>query len=369
MSGAAPPPTLRWSGTAATGALHLLDQTRLPGEVAVLVCEDERAVFDAVRRLSVRGAPAIGVAAAYGLVLGVRDSVGGTRAGFDAALAASAARLADSRPTAVNLFWALNRCRNRLAAIPEINAPAALAVLLGEAKEIEAEDRAMCAAIGVNGADLLDGLLPDGLTGGDGELGLLTHCNAGGLATAGDGTALSVLFEIARRCRAAGRPVRVYADETRPLLQGARLTAWELVNRGVPTTVLCDAAAASLLKTGRVAAVVTGADRIAANGDAANKIGTFPLAVMAERFGVPFLVAAPVSTFDPELSSGDDIPIEQRDAAEVLNYAGLRTAADGADAYNPAFDVTPADLITALVTDRGAVRGPDAGRVREHLAG
>ena len=161
--------------------------------------------------------------------------------------------------------------------------------------------------------------------------------------------------------------MRVYADETRPLLQGARLTAWELVNRGVPTTVLCDSAAASLLRTGRVAAVVTGADRIAANGDAANKIGTFPLAMMCERFGVPFLVAAPVSTFDLELESGDDIPIEQRDAGEVLAYGGLRTAADGAEAYNPAFDVTPAGLITALVTDRGVVRGPDAAGVRAHL--
>ena len=367
MTPPAPPPTLRWSGGAADGALHLLDQTRLPGGVAVLVCRDERAVFDAIRRLSVRGAPAIGVAAAYGLVLGTRDAAGGSRARFDAALAASAGRLADSRPTAVNLFWALNRCRGALAAAPDLPAPAALDRLLAEARDIEAEDRAMCTAIGVNGAALLDDLLPGGLTGGGGELGLLTHCNAGGLATAGDGTALSVLFEAARRCGGENRPVRVFADETRPLLQGARLTAWELVNRGVPTTVLCDAAAASLLQSGRIAAVVTGADRIAASGDAANKIGTFPLAVVARRFGVPFLVAAPVSTFDLELASGEDIPIEQRDAGEVLNYAGLRTAADGAEAYNPAFDVTPADLITALVTDRGVVRAPDAAKVRGHL--
>ena len=365
----APPPTLRWHGPAATGALHLLDQTKLPGEVSVLVCEDEDAVFAAIRRLSVRGAPAIGVAAAYGLVLGTRDSAAGTRAGFDAALAASAARLAESRPTAVNLFWALNRCRAALADAPDLPAPAALHRLLQEAKDIEAEDRAMCTAIGVHGADLLDDLLPGGLARGEGELGLLTHCNAGGLATAGDGTALSVLFGVARRCGAAGRPVRVYADETRPLLQGSRLTAWELVGRGIPTTVLCDSAAASLLKTGRVAAVVTGADRVAANGDAANKIGTFPLGVMAGRFGVPFLVAAPVSTFDLEVESGDAIPIEQRDPAEVLNYAGLRTAADGAKAYNPAFDVTPAELITALVTDRGVVRAPNAAAVRGHLRG
>ena len=366
---AAPPPTLRWAGGAATGVLELLDQTRLPGEVAVLRCGDEDAVFAAVRRLSVRGAPAIGVAAAYGLVLGTRHAAGGARAGFDAALAASAARLAKSRPTAVNLFWALNRCRRVLSELPDLPAPAALDRLLAEARDIEGEDRAMCAAIGVHGADLLNDLIPGGLAGGAGELGLLTHCNAGGLATAGDGTALSVLFEVARRCQTAGRPVRVYADETRPLLQGARLTAWELVNRGVPCTVLCDSAAGSLLASGRVAAVVTGADRVAANGDAANKIGTFPLAVMAGRFGVPFLVAAPASTFDLELTSGADIPIEQRDPEEVLNYAGTRTGAAGAEAYNPAFDVTPADLVTALVTDRGVVRGPTSASVRTHLRG
>ena len=361
----APPPTLRWVGGAADGRLELLDQTRLPGEVLVLNCRDLDSVFAAIRRLSVRGAPAIGVAAAYGLVLGARDAAAAdrSRAEFDAALAGSAARLAESRPTAVNLFWALARSRRVLSEQPALPAPAALDRLLDEARAIEAEDRAMCTAIGANGADLL----PEAPA--TGELGLLTHCNAGGLATAGDGTALAVLFEAHRRAVAAGRAVRVYADETRPLLQGARLTAWELVNRGVPTTVLCDSAAASLLRTGRVSAVVTGADRVAANGDAANKIGTFPLAVLAKRFDVPFYVAAPTSTFDRELATGADIPIEQRDADEVLDYAGLRTAADGAEAYNPAFDVTPADLIVALVTERGSISPVNAENVRRHLAG
>ena len=362
------PPTLRWRGDAATGALELLDQTRLPGAVEVLTCRTDDDVFAAVRRLSVRGAPAIGVAAAYGLVLGVRPAVGigSSRADFDAALHASSEKLAASRPTAVNLFWALARCRRVLSAEPDLSTPAAAERLLEEAAAIEAEDRAMCAAIGRHGADLLPPF-PDPADGPAGELGLLTHCNAGGLATAGDGTALSVLFEAHRRATAAGKRVRVYADETRPLLQGARLTAWELTRRGVPTTVLCDSAAGHLLSTGRVSAVVTGADRVAANGDAANKIGTFPLAVLAARFGVPFYIAAPTSTFDLEAATGDDIPIEQRDADEVLNYAGLRTAAEGAAAFNPAFDVTPAALIAALVTERGVVPNPTAAAVAGHL--
>ncbi|QDT18208.1 S-methyl-5-thioribose-1-phosphate isomerase [Alienimonas californiensis] len=365
----AAPPTLRWVGDALTGSLELLDQTRLPGEVVTLSCRTDEDVFGAIRRLSVRGAPAIGVSAAFGLLLGVRQALAptpgpmkGDRAAFDAALAASAEKLAASRPTAVNLFWALARCRRALSAEPDLSPGDALVRLLEEAQAIEAEDRAMCAAIGRHGADLL----PE--PAGDGELGLLTHCNAGGLATAGDGTALAVLFEAHRRATDAGRRVRVYADETRPLLQGARLTAWELTRRGVPTTVLCDSAAASLLATGRVHAVVTGADRVAANGDAANKIGTFPLAVLAHRFHVPFYIAAPTSTFDRELASGKEIPIEQRDAAEVLNYGGLRTAADGAEAYNPAFDVTPADLIAALVTERGVIPSPTAEAVAAHLA-
>ena len=362
------PPTLRWVGDGPDGALELLDQTRLPGETVTLTCRTDDDVFGAVRRLSVRGAPAIGVSAAYGLVLGVKDAIAppNVRSDFDAALSASAEKLAASRPTAVNLFWALARCRRVLSAEPDLSPPDAAARLLTEARAIEEEDRAMCAAIGRHGADLLPAF-PSPADGPEGELGLLTHCNAGGLATAGDGTALSVLFEAHRRATGAGRRVRAYADETRPLLQGARLTAWELTRRGVPTTVLCDSAAASLLASGRVQAVVTGADRVAANGDAANKIGTFPLAVMANRFNVPFYVAAPTSTFDRELSSGEKIPIEQRDAEEVLNYAGLRTGAEGAEAYNPAFDVTPANLITALVTERGAVQPVTAAAVAEHL--
>ncbi len=364
----AAPPTLRWVGDAQTGTLELLDQTRLPAEVVALVCRTDDDVFGAIRRLSVRGAPAIGVAAAYGLVLGVREATtsAGGRETFNAALAAAADKLAASRPTAVNLFWALARCRRVLSREPDLAPADAAARLLEEARAIETEDRAMCDAIGRHGADLLPGH-PSLAAGPGGELGLLTHCNAGGLATAGDGTALAVLFEAHRRAVDASRRVRAYADETRPLLQGARLTAWELTRRGVPTTVLCDSAAASLLATGRVHAVVTGADRVAANGDAANKIGTFPLAVLARRFDVPFYIAAPTSTFDRDLPSGAEIPIEQRDADEVLNYGGLRTAAAGAEAYNPAFDVTPAELITALVTERGVISAPNAAAVAAHL--
>lgn len=343
--------TIEWIGGFA-GHLVLLDQTRLPAETAYLDCLTVDDVWQAIRRLSVRGAPAIGIAAAYGVCLGVQqhrpvDEV----CDF----------LATSRPTAVNLFWALARMR-RVAGVeaepspqrtlaggsPSLDASHAgvnLAErLLAEARAIHDEDRLQCAAIGQHGAELLD-TLPAGA-------GVLTHCNAGALATGGEGTALAVVFELARR----GKRPHVWADETRPLLQGARLTMWELAQRGIEATLICDSVAAQAMREGRVQAVITGADRIAANGDTANKIGTFSVATLAHVFGIPFYVAAPASTFDLSVDSGHQIPIEQRAAEEVTRGFGCPTAPSGVTVYNPAFDVTPAELITAIITDRGVIR-------------
>jgi methylthioribose-1-phosphate isomerase len=331
-------------------AVVVLDQTRLPLETVFLTCADLPTLCDAIRRLAVRGAPAIGVAAAYGLALAARRAV---RQGPDApaALAAVAVardQLAATRPTAVNLFWALDRLSARAAALVAAGADAAALAdgLLAEARAVHDEDVAMCRALGRAGA----ALLPDGAT-------VLTHCNAGGLATGGYGTALGVVYA----ARELGKAVRVFADETRPLLQGARLTAWELADQGIEVTVLCEGAAGSLLRRGVVDAVITGADRIAANGDTANKVGTYPLAVLADRHDVPFYVAAPASTFDPGTAGGGDIVIEQRAADEVLSFGGRPTAPPGVGAWNPAFDVTPAELITAFITERGVLRPPFTG--------
>jgi methylthioribose-1-phosphate isomerase len=316
--------TIEWRGEA-DGHLVLLDQTRLPAETVYLDCRTAQDVWNAIKRLSVRGAPAIGVAAAYGVCVGVNE-------GRDVDEVCD--YLATSRPTAVNLFWALERMRrvsNR-------------SQLLIEALAIHDEDREQCAAMGRHGAELLAGL-PDGA-------GVLTHCNAGALATGGDGTALAVIFELARR----GKRPHVWADETRPLLQGARLTMWEVMQCNIDATLICDSMAAQVMREGRIQAVITGADRIAANGDTANKIGTFGVATLARVFDIPFYVAAPVTTFDLSTATGADIPIEQRVAAEITNGFGTSTAPAGAKVYNPAFDVTPADLIAAIITDRGVVQ-------------
>ena len=334
------PKTLEWRGDAGSGVLRLLDQTRLPNETAFLDCTTSDDVWGAIERLSVRGAPAIGVAAAYGLVVGLQPSIAAERAVFDAELRRVADYLAASRPTAVNLFWALERMTRVADENPSLDAGDALERLLAEARVIETEDREMCAAIGRFGAELLK----------DGD-GVLTHCNAGALATAGDGTALSVLFSAA----AGGKSIHVFADETRPLLQGARLTSWELQQRRIPVTVLCDSAAGCLMREGKIQAVVTGADRIAANGDAANKIGTYSVAQLARAHDIPFYVAAPSSTFDLSLATGAEIPIEQRDPSEVTDGFGRRTVPEGVGVYNPAFDVTPARLIEALITERGVI--------------
>jgi methylthioribose-1-phosphate isomerase len=338
------PATLRWIGDA-DGYLSILDQTRLPGEVVELECRTVDDVWHAIRRLSVRGAPAIGVAAAYGVCLAASDV---------AAALAACDRLATSRPTAINLFWALDRMRSivsqasggvpapgELSSLPSPN-PSLRTVLLAEARAIHAEDAAMCAAIGRHGADALADL-PVGA-------GILTHCNAGSLATGGEGTALAVIFELARR----GRRPHVWVDETRPLLQGARLTSWELQQRGIDCTLICDSMAAQVMREGRVQAAVVGADRIAANGDAANKIGTYGVATLAAAHGIPFYVAAPTSTIDLATATGAEIPIEERSAEEVTHGFGRATAPAGVKVYNPAFDVTPARLICKIITERGA---------------
>lgn len=346
------PKTLRWVGDP-HGALRLIDQTRLPGELCELECRTVEDVWQAIRRLAVRGAPAIGCAAAYGVVLGVQDDYASTTELLER-LHKVVTYLAASRPTAVNLFWALQRLE-RVAAeeAPRLSVPELRDRLLAEARAIEAEDRAMCAAIGRYGSALI-------AEGG----GLLTHCNAGSLATAGDGTALAVIYAAA----AQGKRLHVYADETRPLLQGARLTAWELQQRKIPVTLICDAAAAHVMQQGLVQAVITGADRIAANGDAANKIGTYALALLARAHGIPFYVAAPSSTFDLTLPHGRAIPIEERPPTEITHWQGEATAPPGVAAYNPAFDVTPAELISALITERGVIRPVDAPHIQAMLA-
>jgi methylthioribose-1-phosphate isomerase len=345
--------TLRWIG-GPDGCLSLIDQTLLPVELKEIQCRSVEAVWEAIRTLRVRGAPAIGIAAAYGVVLGLQQAADDDPAGFQARLAEVTAYLATARPTAVNLFWALERMKQKAAELNRAGqaAPQLAAALLEEARAIHEEDRQMCRAIGRHGAELLS----------DGQ-GVLTHCNAGGLATADYGTALAVLFAAAE----SGKRLQVFVDETRPLLQGARLTAWELRERGFDVTLLCDSVAAQVMREGRVQAVITGADRIAANGDTANKIGTYALAVLAAAHHIPFYVAAPTSTFDLAIADGREIPIEQRDPREVTHGFGRQTAPEGIRVYNPAFDVTPAALITALVCDRGIIRPVTREAVAERL--
>ncbi|MDB5340514.1 MAG: mtnA [Planctomycetaceae bacterium] len=346
------PATMTWQGDA-SGTLRLIDQTLLPVEYLEIELDQVAKVFEAIRSLRVRGAPAIGCAAAYGLVIGLQASVTLPRAEFDAKVTEVADYLATSRPTAVNLFWALDRMRRVVPQSPSLSTTELLDRLLEEARAIEVEDREMCAAIGRHGAALLK----------DGQ-GVLTHCNAGGLATAGDGTALAVIFAAA----AQGKTLQVYADETRPLLQGARLTAWELQQRGVPVTLICDNMAGWVMHEGRVQAVIVGADRITSNGDAANKIGTYSVALLAKAHGIPFYVAAPTSTFDLTLATGAEIPIEQRSSREITHGFGKQTAPDGVNVYNPAFDVTPAELIAAIITERGLIQPVTVERVKAVLA-
>jgi methylthioribose-1-phosphate isomerase len=344
------PRTIEWVGGPG-GFVRLIDQTLLPERLEYRDCRTPEEVWEAIRSLRVRGAPAIGIAGAMGLALGVQGAAG-DRATYFARLREVSQYLRTSRPTAVNLFWALDRMERVVNALPPDTPTAWTERLLAEALAIEEEDRRMCRAIGLCGAQLI----------GEGQ-GVLTHCNAGGLATADYGTALAVIFAAAEQ----GRTPHVFADETRPLLQGARLTAWELQQRGVDVTVICDNMAAQVMREGWVNVVVVGADRIAANGDTANKIGTYGVAVLAKAHGVPFYVAAPSSTFDLSLPNGEGIPIEQRPAAEVTHGFGKQTAPDGVKVYNPAFDVTPAALITGIVTERGLIRPVNEANIRAVL--
>ncbi len=333
-----PVDVVQWIGDAKRGHLRLLDQRLLPTETAFLDCRDTQAVWDAIRVLSVRGAPAIGVAAGYGMVIAAQFIPDGLD--FVTGVEAAAEYLESSRPTAVNLSWAARRVFERVRREPSGQYDATREAMLDEAKAIHAEDTAMCLAIGEYAAPLVEKCS-----------GVLTHCNAGALATAGVGTATAGMYVAAAR----GHAVTVYCDETRPLLQGSRLTAWELMQAGIEAVVITDNMAAQVLREGRVQMVITGADRIAANGDAANKIGTYGLAILARRHKVPFYVAAPYSTFDMSLASGDDIPIELRGSEEITHGFGRQTAPDNVKTYSPAFDVTPADLIAGIVTDRGII--------------
>jgi methylthioribose-1-phosphate isomerase len=322
--------TIQWTDA----GVVMIDQTRLPREQAFVTCRSYRDVAEAIRSMVVRGAPAIGVAAAMGVALGVQEG-----ADFDTVCDT----LARTRPTAVNLFWAIERMRGLRKSLNGAPQADLLHRIIEEARQIRLEDIAVCRAIGRNGAELL----PDGKT-------VLTHCNAGALATAGYGTALGVI----RAAVESGKRIDVFADETRPFLQGARLTAWELQEDNIPTTLITDNMAGHFLRSGRIGCVVVGADRIAGNGDVANKIGTYSLAVLAKENGVPFYVAAPVSTFDLTLASGDAIPIEQRAATEVTHVFGVPVAPENIAVANPAFDVTPARYITAIVCERGVARPP-----------
>lgn len=336
--------TLRWTGD----RLELVDQRVLPSRHEYVSCGDAAQVARAIRDMVVRGAPAIGCAAAFGIALEALRCTDLPRVEFELRLAEAFERLARARPTAVNLYWALSRMRRISAAIATASSAIAARALVGEAQRIFAEDIQINLAIGRAGA----ALVADGAR-------IMTHCNAGALATAGHGTALGVI----RSARDEGKQVTVIANETRPFLQGARLTAWELVQEGIPVTLITDNMAGHMMQRGNVDLIIVGADRIAANGDVANKIGTYTLAVLASRHRIPFYVAAPLSTFDLAVPEGRAIPIEERGADEVTGYGGVRWAPAGVSVCNPAFDVTQADLVTAIITERGVLLGPDKGKI------
>jgi methylthioribose-1-phosphate isomerase len=315
----------------------MIDQTKLPRQEVFVTCTSYRQVADAIRGMIIRGAPAIGVAAAMGVALGMEQAE--SPAEFDEICET----LAQTRPTAVNLFWAIERMRGRYRELQDLPLGELRSALKAEAQQIRLEDIAINQAIGRNGADLI----PDHKT-------VLTHCNAGALATAGYGTALGVI----RAAVAAGKKIDVFAGETRPYLQGSRLTVWELQQDGIPATLITDNMAGHFLKSGRIGCVVVGADRVAGNGDVANKIGTYSVAVLAKENGIPFYVAAPVSTLDLTLASGDRIPIEQRHPSEVTHVFGVAVAPEGTAVENPAFDVTPHRYVTAIITEKGVARAP-----------
>ena len=344
-SEAIPVETLRWHGT----RLELIDQRALPARLEYVSCASAAEVAEAIRAMVVRGAPAIGCAAAFGVALEAGRQEHCTRTEFDAAMEIAFRALAASRPTAVNLFWALDRMRAALGTETRENPKAAAATLAKAALALFNADLETNRAIGRAGA----ALVPDGAR-------ILTHCNTGALATAGHGTALGVI----RSARDQGKHISVVASETRPYLQGARLTAWELIQEKIPVTLITDNMAGHLMRLGKIDLVLVGADRIAVNGDVANKIGTYTLAVLAERHRIPFYVAAPLSSIDTSAADGNAIPIEERSASEVTGYAGVRWAPEGVGVVNPAFDITPAELVSGLFTEKGAMTRPDARKIR-----
>jgi len=331
--------TLEWT----EAGVRFIDQTKLPTEEVYVTCSDYEQVADAIRTMIVRGAPAIGVAAAMGVALGVQNSSARDHAGLRQELDEISKVIAATRPTAVNLFWAIERMQRKFDALQNLSIPEIKQALVEEAQRMYVEDIAANQAMGQHGATLMPA-----------SGGVLTHCNAGALATCGYGTALGVI----RAAVEAGKKIHVFADETRPFLQGSRLTAWELNKDGIPTTVISDNMAGAMMRQGRIGAVVVGADRIAANGDVANKIGTYTVAVLAKEHGIPFYVAAPWSTVDLATPDGDGIPIEQRAATEVTHFAGKRLTPEGVGVENPAFDVTPNNYIAAIITERGLARAP-----------
>jgi methylthioribose-1-phosphate isomerase len=345
-----PSPTIEWHGEI-PGYVRLVEQTLLPLVYQYAEVHTKEEMWDRIKRLDVRGAPAIGIAAAFGVVLGLQK-FNGSRVAYDRELEEVTDYLATARPTAVNLFWALARMKELCRRNPEAGPEAMNQLLLDEARGILEEDKEICRKLGAHGQDLIQ----------DGE-SALTHCNAGGLATADYGTALAVFFA----AKEAGKNIHVFADETRPLLQGARLTAWELMQENIDVTLICDNMAGQVMKEGRIHKVFVGADRIAANGDAANKIGTYSVSVLAKMHGIPFYVVAPTSTFDLSIPDGGAIPIENRDAKEVIEGFGKRTAPTKVKVYNPAFDVTPAENITAIVTEFGIIEQPGTEKVKRHF--
>ena len=345
-----PVQTLKWQND----GLNLLDQTRLPTEVVNITCRDVEAVAEAIEQLRVRGAPAIGVSAAYGVVIGAQLAVSAQPEAFRKEVEAAIDRLGRTRPTAVNLFWALERMRRTLDKNRDSDNQTAFHRLREAADEIFEHDRAVCRQLGQHGASLLR----------DGDK-VITHCNAGGLATADYGTALGVVYAAQEQ----EKRVTVFADETRPLLQGSRLTAWELMQNGVDVRLICDNMAATVMRQEKISCIIVGADRIAGNGDVANKIGTYGLAIIAKEHEIPFYVAAPMSTVDMALASGDLIPIEERQPAEISDGFGKRTAPAGVQVFNPAFDVTPNEMVTAIITEKGIARQPYEPTLRDWSTG
>ena len=338
--------TLEWTQS----GVRFIDQTKLPTEETYVNCTTHEQVADVIRTMVVRGAPAIGVSAAMGIALGVQNSKAGNAGELKLELDQICEVIGKTRPTAVNLFWAIRRMQEKFVSLRERTLPQIKLALIEEAQRMHAEDIAANRAMGRHGAALMPA-----------SGGVLTHCNAGALATCGYGTALGVI----RAAVEQGKKIHVYADETRPFLQGSRLTAWELMKDGIPTTVISDNMAGAMMKQRKIGAIVVGADRIAANGNVANKIGTYTVAVLAKEHSIPFYVAAPFSTIDLDTPDGDRIPIEQRDAREVTHIASKQMVPDGVQVENPAFDVTPAKYLTAIITERGVARAPFEESLRE----